>query len=97
MVRPSLMAAAVLLIGAADADAKIVCHDQYQVTGGQEISTPYCNDAYFARVAREHGFKVTDDQIRNDPSLKDQVCRWAGSDIRIEQYCPDNGGSEGPR
>ena len=80
---------------AGGAQAAIVCHDQWQVWGGQEISTPYCNDAYFAKVARGHGFKVTDDQIRNDPSLS-EVCRWAGSDIRIQDYCPDNGGDSRP-
>ena len=87
---------ALSLAAAGGARAAIVCHDQYQVSGGQEISTPYCNDAYFAKVARGHGFKVSDEAIRNNPALKGEVCRWAGSDIRIQNYCPDNGG-EGRR
>ncbi len=101
MIRATLLAAAAALslgaigIGATGASAAIVCHDQYQVSGGQEISTPYCNDNYLAKVARGHGFKVTDEAIRNNPALKDEVCRWAGSDIRIRDYCPDSGGDRG--
>ena len=84
-------------IFSAHADAAIVCHEGFQVSGGQEISTPYCNDGYVAEVARAHGFKVTAEAVRNNPSVKDEVCRWIGSDIRIRHYCNniDEGGDHG--
>ncbi len=69
------------------ADAGIVCHEGYQVVQGQEISTPYCNDNYVAAVARLRGIRVSDAEVRNDPSKKDAVCRFIGGDTRISNYC----------
>jgi hypothetical protein len=61
--------------------ARIVCRDGFQVVNGREISTPNCNDNYLAAVARQYGVKATDEEVRNNPSLKDRICRLAGSDI----------------
>ena len=47
------------------AQAAIVCKDGFQKSGGNWISTPYCNDADLARIAREHGVKVSADEVRN--------------------------------
>jgi hypothetical protein len=74
------------------ANAAIACHDGFQIINGQEISTPYCNDAHLAQIAREHGFKVTADEVRNNPARKYEICRWVGSDMYAQDYCPDNGG-----
>jgi len=79
----------------AKAEARIVCHDGFQVVNGQEISTPYCNDNYVAEVARQHGVKVANGAVRNNPSLKGQICRFVGSDIRIENYCEGDRGDRG--
>jgi hypothetical protein len=94
---PALAVLAVAsVLAATSAEAGIVCHDEYQVVNGREISTPYCNDNYVAHVARQYGMKATDEQVRNNPSLKDEICRLAGSDIRIQHYCPDdNAGDKG--
>ena len=81
--------ATLLLLSSAVADAKIECRDGFQIVDGQEISTPYCNDGLVAQVAREHGMKVSDETVRNSPATKDEVCRFAGSDIRIQHYCND--------
>jgi hypothetical protein len=52
---------------------------------GQPISTPYCRDNYLlASVARKYGFKVSDAAIRNNPSRKEEICRYIGSDIRVQ-------------
>lgn len=83
-----------LILGGTAAEARIVCHDGFQVVGGSEISTPYCNDGYMADVARQRGFKVTAEAVRNNPSLKDEICRWIGSDIRIRQYCNTSDGPD---
>lgn len=65
----------------------IVCHDEYQVVNGREISTPYCADRYIAKVARENGWKVTGKQIHNQHDLKAEVCQNVGDDIRIQIEC----------
>lgn len=88
---------ALLVLGSAGAEARIVCREGYQTVNGQEISTPYCNDNYVAEVARLHGFEVTNAAVRNSPALKDKICRWVGSDIRIKEYCNTDSGSDHSR
>jgi len=76
------------------ATAAIVCKDGFQKSGGGWISTPYCNDAYLAHVAREHGVKVSDNEVRASDSKKYELCRFIGSDARVQTYCPDSGSSD---
>jgi hypothetical protein len=87
-------ATAVVLLSSVVAEAKIVCRDGFQVVSGQEISTPYCNDGLVAQVAREYGMNVSAETVRNSPSAKDEICRFVGSDIRIQHYCNDT--DQGP-
>ncbi len=82
-------------LGGGGAEARIVCREGYQVVNGQEIATPYCADNYVAEVARQRGIKVSNEAVRNSPSLKNEICRKIGSDIRIKHDCdvdhgPDN-------
>lgn len=81
---------ATAMVVATAADAKILCRDGYQVVQGREISTPYCNDNYVAAIARKHGFKVSDAEIRNNPAKKNEVCRFISSNIEIRHYCNDS-------
>jgi hypothetical protein len=46
-----------LTIGAAE--AKIRCDGPYQLTGGNTLRTPYCEDNYLAFVARVYGHDVS--------------------------------------
>ena len=69
------------------AHARIMCHDNYQVIAGQEISTPYCQDNTLAQVARGYGRRVSDAEVRNNPGLKNELCRYLGSDIRVQTAC----------
>jgi hypothetical protein len=85
--------AAVFLVAGSSAEAAIICNEGFQLSGGREISTPYCNDNYVAEVARKHGFKVSNQEVRNNPARKDEVCRFVGSDTRISQYCNNGDGS----
>jgi hypothetical protein len=85
---------ALLVLGSIGAEARIVCHEGYQVVDGQEISTPYCNDNYVAAVARSRGVKVSDEAVRNNPAKKDEICRAMGSDIRIQHYCDTDSGRD---
>jgi hypothetical protein len=77
------------------AQAAIVCKDGFQNSGGNWISTPYCNDALLGQVARKHGARVSDNEIRNDPGKKDELCRFVGSDPAVRLYCPDSGSGRG--
>src|SRR5690606_20778950 len=60
LVPLALASAAVLptLATVSPAEARIVCKDGFQLSGGAWISTPYCNDEYLATVARRHGVNV---------------------------------------
>ncbi|MFA5955007.1 hypothetical protein [Hyphomicrobium sp.] len=77
------------LIAAASSASAIECQEDYQIVQGQPISTPYCRDNYLAQVARQYGFKATDREIRNNPSRKEEVCRFIGDDIRVQTACSE--------
>ena len=86
-----LTATSVLLVD--PSQARIVCHNGFQNVGGNMISTPYCQDNYLAQVAREYGMRASAARVRNNPNYKREVCRFVGADIRISEYCMN----EGPR
>ena len=78
------------------AQAAITCKDGFQMSGGNWISTPYCNDAHLAQLARNIGVKVSDDELRNNPAKKDEVCELIGNIGPGSEYCPDeSGGRDG--
>jgi len=77
------------LVAAAASASAIECKDDYQIVQGQPISTPYCRDGYLARVAREYGFKASAEAIRNNPSRKEEICRYIGNDIRVQTACSE--------
>lgn len=76
------------------AQAAIVCRDGFQNSGGNWISTPYCNDAHLAQIARNLGVKVSDAELRANPAKKDEVCRLIGNVGPGSEYCPDDGGRD---
>jgi hypothetical protein len=66
----------------------ITCEGNYQVQrNGQRIATPYCQDNNLAKVAREHGMRVSRRAIRNNPSVKERACRFVGYDNRVRDTC----------
>jgi hypothetical protein len=78
-----------LLIAAATSASAIECKEDYQIVQGQPISTPYCRDGYLAQVAREYGFKTSAEAVRNNPSRKEEICRYIGNDIRVQTACSE--------
>lgn len=83
-------AAAALTIAAlasTPAAAKIKCRDGNQLVAGSWISTPYCRDNQVAEVARQYGFKVSDEAIRSNPNYKRRICRFIVDDIRVTESC----------
>jgi hypothetical protein len=80
---------AFIVMAALPAEAKIVCVNGNQIVNGQPLVTPYCQDALVAKVAREHGMKVSDAAVMSNPNLKRNVCQFVGRDIRISQACID--------
>ena len=65
----------------------IECRGEYQVVQGQLLATPYCQDNYLAKVAREYGSRVSAREIRNNPNTKADVCRFMGHDSRVSHMC----------
>ncbi|WP_333794814.1 hypothetical protein [Hyphomicrobium sp.] len=95
LVPLALASAAVLptLATVSPAEARIVCKDGFQLSGGAWISTPYCNDEYLATVARRHGVNVSGNELRSDQGAKDEVCRFLSGNPTARDYCPDDGSS----
>ena len=90
MTTRKLLLAGLLMAGlAAPAGAAIQCKNglQYNTAANGWISSPYCGDEYVAEIARQRGMKVSGSDLRQNPSLKAEVCRFASSDIRINHLC----------
>lgn len=78
-----------LLASAQSAEARIKCVNGNQIVNGVPLATPYCQDELVAKVAREHGIKVSAASIRENPNLKRNVCQHVGRDNRIYLACID--------
>jgi hypothetical protein len=92
----AMMLAVVVSVGAAlaasaPASAAIACKNGYQRVQGNDIATPYCQDAYLAQVARSFGVRTSAETIRSNPNAKREVCRLVGRDIRVSSICVDEG------
>ncbi len=96
MTKYSKCAALMLVLGSAfvadsfaapSAEAAIRCNGRFQISGGREISTPYCEDEYLARVAREYGARVSGRRLRRDFGKKREICRLVGFDSRVLDIC----------
>jgi hypothetical protein len=96
VIMRQFLAFAVLVISSSGAFA-ITCHGNYQVVNGDEISTPFCRDNALAAVARQYGHNVSDAEMRNNPSKKEEICRALRDDTRVYTACaeviPYGGGS----
>jgi hypothetical protein len=79
------------------AEARIACRNGFQLSGGNWISTPYCNDEHLAEIARRHGVKVTGNDMRHDGGKKQEVCRLLRGFPAARDYCPPEGGPRGYR
>lgn len=84
-------------LAAAPAQARIICHGDFQVVAGNEISTPYCRDKHLAQVARRSGFRVTDRELMYNPNVKRAVCRFLSHNIEVQQACEEVQGRSGRR
>jgi hypothetical protein len=96
VIMRQFLAFTVLVISSTGAFA-ITCRGNYQVVNGDEISTPFCRDNALAAVARQYGYSVSDAEMRNNPSRKEEICRALRQDNRVYTACaevvPYGGGS----
>lgn len=83
--------AALQSVTAVPAEARIACKDGFQLSGGNWISTPYCNDEHLAQIARKHGVRVSGNQVRANPNRKYEICRFLAGHPTARDYCPDDG------
>jgi hypothetical protein len=77
------------LTAATGSAGAIECNEDYQIVQGRPISTPYCRDNNLAAVARSYGYRISDATLRNNPARKEEVCRFIGSDIRVQTACAE--------
>lgn len=87
--------ASVLVLGllpvlATPAAAHIACDDEFQIVAGHEIATPYCGDRALARAARQDGKMVRGRDLRANPGLKAEVCRFVGKNPSVSSDCADS-------
>lgn len=87
-----------LVGGTAPANAAIECRNgtQYNSAVDAWIGSSYCGDKMIAAVARQHGMKVSDEQLRRSPSAKEGACFLAGgksdfADLCVGSRLEDNG------
>jgi hypothetical protein len=78
------------------ADARIQCQGEFQVTKYGLIATPYCGDEEIARVANSYGTRVSAEEVHNNPLTKVYLCQTIGYDWRLQSPCagylPHGGG-----
>jgi hypothetical protein len=67
--------------------ARIVCAGDVQIVHGHPVFTPYCRDEVLAKVARDHGMRVSGDAMRHAPGAKASECRFIGDDNRVREAC----------
>ena len=83
----SLGGALLYLATSAIPAAAIQCQgrNQWNSAAGAWISTPYCEDKLVATIS---GFPFNGPNgVRQNPNVKAEACRFAGSDIRINDIC----------
>ena len=80
-------AAAAVCLAVSPADAALRCNGAYLQTHSSQVRTGYCEDKNPAQMARTRGDHVTGAQIRASFSLKGQVCRLVGNDLRRNDIC----------
>ncbi len=86
----------ILVAGSLAVEARIVCDGPFQVVKGHgSLATPYCEDEFLARVARQYGLRVKGSAVRANPHVKLDVCRLVGSDIRVSHICSDYRNNDG--
>jgi hypothetical protein len=76
---------------ATPAAARIVCHGDFQMIDSNKNLTPYCGDRHIARVAERRGLKISANQVRNNPEIKNELCRGY---IGLEDSCASSGSDE---
>jgi hypothetical protein len=85
---PILVGTAMLMVVAyAMPSSAIDCNGPWQVVNGQEIATPYCEDNYLGQIARATGVRVSNQELRQNPNKKGEVCRLVGYDNRVRDIC----------
>jgi hypothetical protein len=63
------------------------CDGDFELVRGSWVSTRYCRAAQIASVAREVGIRVSPETIMRSPAKADEICRFIGSDIRVQPAC----------
>jgi hypothetical protein len=83
------VAALALLGSSLGASAGIKCNGEYQVVGGQEISTPYCQNRHLTKILRSRGIGVSQARLENSRLYKSQMCQLASPEPTLLTACTE--------
>lgn len=86
------VAFAIGTIAASTAAFAARCDGDFEIVRGAWVSTRYCRAAQIAKVARDVGYRVSADELLRNPSKAEEICRWIGSDIRVQPACEQTHG-----
>jgi hypothetical protein len=96
IIASAVLGAGLLALAHGGAEAAIQCDGNFQNVRGQPVATLYCREWNLAQVARTFGWRVSAETIRYNESVKAQVCRAIGFDLRVQEVCApfstDSGG-----
>ncbi len=83
----AVLASTIALTAAAHARGVCTSDGYLKLYSGDRVPTPACQAALMGRVARSHGLKVSDAQIRRNPQVRERVCERVGYGGRLVIAC----------
>ena len=78
---------AVALAGSAHAGGGCTTEGYKKLWSGDRVPTPACQANLLGRVARDHGLRISDAQIRRNPAAREKICDAVGRDGRLVYAC----------
>lgn len=81
------LALTIALSTAAHADVGCTREGYRKLHSGDRVPTAACQANLLARVARDHGLRISDATIRRNPAARERVCETVGHDGRLVIAC----------
>jgi hypothetical protein len=81
------LASILALASAAQAGGACTTEGYRKLGNGDRVPTPACQAGLIGRVARDHGIRVSDAQIRRHVEVRERICDTVGRDGRLAIAC----------
>lgn len=82
-----ILMSTIALAGSAHAGAGCTTEGYKKLWSGDRVPTPACQANLLGRVARDHGLRISNAQIRRDPATRERICDAVGRDGRLVYAC----------